>query len=84
MSQMGEVVLLGSAWEADIDLRHIELEFSRNEEIDPKIHLYPIPTANQSVVGMSPHMDQRRHLAVFLWDSVKNRSSDLFLFSILF
>jgi hypothetical protein len=38
MSQMGEVVLLGSAWEADIDLRHIELEFSRNEEINSEIH----------------------------------------------
>jgi hypothetical protein len=38
MNHMGEMILIRSPWKAYIDLRHIELEFIRNEEIDPEIH----------------------------------------------
>lgn len=41
MNQMGKMILIRSSWKAYVDLRHIELEFVRNEKIDPEIH-FPV------------------------------------------
>jgi hypothetical protein len=38
MNQMGEMVLMGPAWKAHIDLQQIKLELRVDEEIDPYVH----------------------------------------------
>jgi hypothetical protein len=37
---MGKMILIRSSWKAYVDLRHIELEFRSDEEVDAKIHFF--------------------------------------------
>jgi hypothetical protein len=41
MDPMGKFTLLGSTWEAHIDLYNISSKIRSNEEIDPEVH--PLP-----------------------------------------
>jgi hypothetical protein len=53
---MGQFILLGSTWEAHINLHDISPKIRSNEEINPKIHTFPKstnpPRASLSKKGM--------------------------------
>jgi len=40
VNEMGQVVFLGSAWHAHVDLDEVGLEFGTDQEIDSEIHRF--------------------------------------------